>query len=403
MRAPALWLACMMALGAIQEARAANCVVNAPVTTQCVLGNGDSAQVTATGSIAISATTGNTSHAIHSNAGNTQLAMGGITIDGPITTVGVGTNNGYIVNLVKGTAPSSTLPGGITLNASAVGSSRGFYINDFNVGGITIGAMGSLQSGSLAIHVVDGSVISGDVVNNGTIRSNGWTVHLGDGGVATRVTGALTNTGVIYGPGYAIWTESHIANGATNTGAGRIVGNIHMPVVDFQNSGAWFNKSNSDFTDFSTIGAPTVSQVRDFTQDASATLGIAVAGDISGGATAGTHFSQVLANGDATVAGAIAVDVKNDFKTGAACTAVIPGVIVATGTLTANPITVSDNSPDYAFTAVANGNAIDLRVTKSGCGAPPGGAASIPTLGEWSRLLLALLLLGIAGRSLRRR
>ena len=377
----------LAAFGVAQQSHAASCTVSTAVSTPCVLSvNGDSATVTSTGVIAITAITGDTSHAIHFNQGDTQRNLGGITIDGTITTVGTGVNNGYIVNLVKTSTPLSTLPGGITLNGSATGISRGFYINDFNVSGISIGAQGVLSTGSLAIHVVDSSVISGDVVNQGTIRSTGGTIYLGDATIVPRVTGALTNSGVVYGPIYAISTASQITGGATNTSTGRIIGEIAMPNVDFQNSGQWINKDQSDFDNPGAVGVPTVSAVRNFTQAASATLGIAVAGDVTGGgAVAGTNFSRVTANGDAVVSGALQVDVKSDFlaNDSPTCT-VIPGIVVATGTLAGNFSSVSGNSPDYTFESVVNGNAIDLRachtpalaLTYSGNGSDAGTAPS---------------------------
>ena len=54
-------------------------------------------------------------------------------------------------------------------------------------------------SPSMAIHVVDGSYIDGDVINRGVVSSSGGTIFLGDTAVNPRVTGTVQNYGTIFG------------------------------------------------------------------------------------------------------------------------------------------------------------------------------------------------------------
>jgi hypothetical protein len=201
----------------------ASTTVSTATTSAVTLSStGDSATVTSTGSITYGGpSAGAFSGGINSTP-SSEIVFGGITIDGTVTTSGAAAP---VINLTKTSTPLAVIDNGIVINGTTTSQDhRGIYINDFRVDGIQIGSAGSLTASSLAIHVVDGSYIDGDVINRGVVSSSGGTIFLGDTAVNPRVTGTVQNYGTIFGSTYAVVAQGTVTGGVKNESTGKIVG-----------------------------------------------------------------------------------------------------------------------------------------------------------------------------------
>lgn len=125
---------------------------------------------------------------------------------------------------------------------------------------------------------------------------------------------------------------------------------------DLANSGEIVLKSGVDLDNIGNTGAATASSLGgNFTQTASGVLTIAANG------YAGGDYSTLSVSGTASVAGTLHVDVQS----GLTSSGTLASVITSSG-LTNRISSVTDNSLQYAFTAVSNGNNVDLAVTDTG-------------------------------------
>lgn len=330
----------------------------------CALANGDSVTVTETGSISVV----NPQYGgIFMNGAN--FVLNGITVNGTVAvTGGTGGANGYgiFVNESLSHPANGVVNNGITVNGLVSTEKRTIYLNDITVnGGITVGASGHVvSSGTIAINIVDRSVINGGITNLGVISAgSGQGITMSS---TIVVNDGIQNYGTIFGGGgtgsYAIGGNATVNGGIVNNAGADIIGRISSNTSDFTNNGTFINKLSSSMTSPDSVGTPAFSTVRSFTQGAGGLLRIVA----SGKTTPGTDYSSVFAaNGNAVVGGGIHVDVRNTFS--ANTNDRLASVISASGQTTNNISSVTDNSLRYAFTAVMNGtSAIDLVVTDFG-------------------------------------
>ncbi|MBK9161015.1 MAG: autotransporter domain-containing protein [Nitrosomonadales bacterium] len=254
------------------------------VTSQCLLGAGESLTVANTGSIsanpAVAVNGGNTATSIGNsgtlsgatwgidiyassslgsitnNAGGS-IAGGnfGIHIDTHSSVTGGITNSGTISGAAGGGigvfsslgAPLSSITGGITNNAGGAisGASYGIGLNNASLSGgivnsgtitgwaairlanggsvdsITNNAGGTIAGGPNGIRIYTNGMVTGGIINSGTIHGNTDGIRIFNSG---SITGGITNSGTISGVyGFSLSTGGSIDN-ITNNNGGTITG-----------------------------------------------------------------------------------------------------------------------------------------------------------------------------------
>jgi outer membrane autotransporter protein len=331
----------------------------------CNLVAGDT--LTVNGSIAPTSTTANAVNAVGINS------IGSITNNGTISsfngTVGINLNNttlnGSITNAAGGVIASTTPAQGtgILIFGSTVGS---------------INNSGTISGGLYGIFILPDIIFS--PTNSSSIISN----------VASNVTGGITNSGTISGGAFAIDVDPSVFLPIDIIGtASQINGDVNADSADvtvkagatFANTNAFevrrftventatFNMgdgqspsgflsdgitvSNGFFNNGSVVIADGVTApiFGDYTQAAGAVLEIGA----SSAASHGTLFINGIANLTAGTGIRVNVAGVNTLTNGDTLAGVIQSSV-----LNASTFTVTDNSALFDFTALINGNAVDL-------------------------------------------
>lgn len=328
------------------------------------------------------------------------------TVDGSITNSGLiegvdssdgrgiymdssATLTGNIINQAGGTIvggldgikvyDSSHLLGGITNSGLIHGlSGAGVFVDSGSTlaGGILNEATGTIEGGVTGVQVNTDSTVSGSIVNHGLISGGTHSLLLEN----TSDPFTVTNTGTLQGAA-EIGLNTLDLDGATGrvigsiSGAGGTVningtfsseGTIDVGTVNVATGGV-FNMNHDvgaavgGFNNAGLVYVPAAVSARNVTGDYNQAAG----GVVRIGLVDGTsNYGKLAVSGNVTLASGTTVDVKVVGTPQILSGAVIPGVIVAGGTLTATPadITVTDDSVFYDFTAstTRDAKALDL-------------------------------------------
>lgn len=268
-------------------------------------------------------------------------------------------NSGTIINhdQVYGLhLANSTVVGGITNSGYVSGQVFGVMVTNLSrVGGI-------VNSGTISGENYNGltiksrSVITGGINNTGLIQGSSNGVSITD---ATAIRGGLTNSGTISGGSYSIFssltalTDINIA-GTTS----RLDGDVYAPYTDVHVlSDAEFGITDDfEVQSFQNAGTlyvapsltPTITS--DYTQTGTLQIGV----------SSGSSYGQIAVTGTATLPDNAAIDVNV-----VGIPSLTPGAVMA-DILTAGSLTsdgtynVTATSILYSFSAVKDGNTVDL-------------------------------------------
>ena len=179
----------------IENAHATAQTVTTSITGPVTLNNGDSLQVSASGTIS-----GGTSGVLA-----TSVTTSFINNAGTIS----GINNGIYLR-------QSTLSGGITNSGSISGNEFGIYLRQSTLsGGIT--NSGSISSGGSAGIYLSSSTLSGGIINSGSISGNNAGIYLNQ----STLSGGITNSGSISSGTFdgIYLSSSTLSDGITNSGS----------------------------------------------------------------------------------------------------------------------------------------------------------------------------------------
>ena len=210
---------------------AAAIVINSPQVVSQLLGNGDSLDITPTGSITVPADNGvqplsaGVTTSYINNDGQIDAGFDGVsiysasTVDGDISNSGTISGGGWGVSIWDG----STVTGDITNSGGiAAGSWNGISVTSSSdvQGSIRNEAGGQIDAGGNGISAWLGSSVGQDIVNDGTI---GATANVGGAGIelfsGSQVGGNIVNNGEIHADGHGINVDSSaVGGGVTNTG-----------------------------------------------------------------------------------------------------------------------------------------------------------------------------------------
>ena len=210
---------------------AAAIVINSPQVVSQFLGNGDSLDITPTGSITVPADNGvqplsaGVTTSYINNEGQIDAGFDGVsiysasTVDGDISNSGNISGGGWGVSIWGG----STVTGDITNSGGiAAGSWNGISVTSSSEvqGSIRNQAGGQIDAGGNGISAWLGSSVGQDIVNDGTIGS---TANVGGAGIelfsGSQVGGNVVNNGEIHADGHGINIDSSaVGGGVTNTG-----------------------------------------------------------------------------------------------------------------------------------------------------------------------------------------
>jgi hypothetical protein len=210
---------------------AAGIVINSPQVVSQLLDNGDSLDITPTGSITVPADngvqplSGGVTTSYINNEGQIDAGFDGVsiysasTVDGDISNSGTISGGGWGVSIWDG----STVTGDITNSGGiAAGSWNGISLSSSGQvqGSIRNEVGGQIDAGGNGISAWLGSNIQQDIVNDGTIGSAG---NVGGAGIelfsGSSVDGSIVNNGQIHADGHGINIDySAVGGGVTNTG-----------------------------------------------------------------------------------------------------------------------------------------------------------------------------------------
>ena len=330
--------------------------------------------------------------------GTRGVQFGGATTTMARTTIASITNDGTI-NATSGNGlalfSGASVAHGLTNSGTISGGPNGISISLSTVsGGIVNGGLIEAAAGH-AIALIQ-ATISGAIVNSGTIKSLG-TEHAGLNIGFANILTSVTNSGTIQGAnmGVQISTNSVLAsltNSGTISGAtaiDRSGGGVSAPalVIDGNNAAKFIGAV--DFPDSPvTLASGAVYTMQGgeiftlngtssgFAVASNATLGVAAGGTgtITGvytqdaSATFRTHansttFGKLLISGSTTLPASAKFEVMTvDAATcdGITASITLAGVISATSLTAPSFATVTDHCDGINFTAVKNGNAVDL-------------------------------------------
>lgn len=307
----------------------------------------------------------------------------GIFMDSSATLTGniINQAGGTIVGGVDGITvyDSSHLLGGITNSGLIHGiSGVGVFIDSGStvVGSIVNEASGTIEGGLSGVRVSTDSTFTGGIVNHGLISggthslllentSGAFTVTntgtlqgaaeiglntLDLNGTAGRVIGSISGTGGTVNINGTFTSEGAIDVGTVNVATGGVFNMNH----DVGAAAGGFNNAGLVYVP-AAVSAKNVTG--DYTQ---AAAGVYRIGLVDGA----SNYGKLAVSGNVNLTSGATVDVKIVGAPQIASGAVIPGVIVAGGTLTATPadITVTDDSVFYDFTAstTRDAKALDL-------------------------------------------
>ena len=303
----------------------------------------------------------------------------GILLDHSTITAGV-TNSGLIhaVGSDNGASgihisTSATIAGGIHNSSTGritaeADDARGINIDGsgaFLSGGIvnagTISATSSI-GGAAGILIANGGVLANGITNSGLITGN-YGIFSGINGA--NLSGGITNLsgGRIFGTsGYAaaLFQSSPLV---INNQAGATISGVIQSfgqVVDLNNAGLWILPENPASANEYIASNLTGSFAN------TGTLRIGAYGTGAG------EYSQIAVDGNATLGGALFVDVKtgSPLESGDS----LDDVITATGGITGSFASINDNSTLFNFTGVYNANDFDLMLAPA---AATGGTSTL--------------------------
>ncbi|MEW6329981.1 MAG: autotransporter domain-containing protein [Pseudomonadota bacterium] len=350
----------------------------------------------------------------------------------PSSVTGSISNSGTIAGGENGICLSNSTAGGIVNSGNITGWNGAVLISNSSVGSITNDVGGTISSsGQTGLRLQNGSTVSGDITNNGTIAGANTGLFISD---SSSVTGNVVNSGTINGGSYAIYVSSSstvggIANTGTINGAVELggttlnlngaAGSISGPVTggagSVVNVNGTFTTADTFAVDtFSIAGTGRLNMGHDITPDTSfnnaGTLAVAAAttvtitgdytqtstGTFQTGVTDDTNYGKLVVTGTATLpTGAmIYVNVADpDF----AFTATSLSDVISAGTLVSDgTFAVDDNSALFDFTASKNGNAVDLALASPGAGGSTVLVNAVNSTGNTSGLGAATVLDGLA-------
>ena len=310
-------------------------------------------------------------------------------------------NSGNIFggNAGAGISLSNTNVGSISNSGNIFGgnSGSGISLSNTNVGSITNNAGGSISVGYVGINLSN-STISGSITNHagGTISGDATGIYLSNSSV-----GSLINSGTISGANYAVFLESNSTLPTidiTGNNTARFIGDVRAFTTDVNvKSGATFTNDNafsvlsftiehggtfnmgtgtSLHTSGSSAMANGVETGAGFTNHGTLNVADGVTAHITGdysqaldgmfqtSVSSTTSYGKLVVSGTATLAAGTGINVNVASVNTLAAGNILSGVISA-GTLSASTFNVSEfgGSGLFNFSAVVNGNAVDLLTT----------------------------------------
>jgi uncharacterized protein with beta-barrel porin domain len=317
---------------------------------------------------------------------NLGVVLGGIINNGTISTYGEALDidddarveNGIVNN---GTMTSSNevaieidettvINGGITNNSGAIIKSTSTDAIEVLGDAILNGGIlnyGTIQGDADGIFMEDnGSQINGGITNYGTIKGGDDALDFND---SATFSGDIKNYGTIIGDDKSIdFGSSVVTSGAIyNYEGGKIIGILAASpsgTINFTNSGLLVLKDSVTLGNEKNSGTIDTSELKgNYIQTSTGEMNLA----IDSNTTAGTTYSNFDITGDATFSANanISLDIKNsgnNLNNGD----VFQDVVTTTGTLTTSSFNITDNSLEWKFTAVNDGNNIDLTATSTG-------------------------------------
>ena len=251
---------------------------------------------------------------ITNQAGGSIGGSGGIGIyqsqvfDG-INNAGTITGSGYGVNV-----SNSTITGEIINTGRIEGiNNSGISLNDLTLlaGGITNQASGTITGGQYGIYVggTGGTIITGGITNSGLIRGGTNSIYIDPTSSVDRIVIAGSTasfSGDVFAPGVNVT----VAGGSTYT----------MDSTVFSISGATFANEGTLIAPASSVARPTIV----------GNLALQSGGTFSPTVASQTNYSQVTVTGNATIAGALAVNAASVASGALTAGSTLAGVISAT-------------------------------------------------------------------------
>ncbi|BCM24288.1 autotransporter domain-containing protein [Methyloradius palustris] len=316
------------------------------------------------------------------------------TISGNITNNAGGLISGgsagiYLIN--------GSVSGSITNSGNIFGgnSGSGISLSHISVGSITNNAGGSISGGYVGINLSN-TTISGSITNHaGGLISGGVTgIYLSNSSV-----GSLINSGTISGGNYAVYLESNSTLPTidiTGNNTARFIGDVKAWTTDVNvKAGATFTNDNAfsvlSFTiehgGIFNMGAGTstsgmangVETGSGFTNAGRLNVAEGVTATITGdysqtaagifqtAASSDTSYGKLVVSGTATLAAGTGINV-NVASVNTLANGNILSSVISAGTLSASTFSITDNSALFDFSAVLNGNAVDLLTNKAAAG-----------------------------------
>jgi outer membrane autotransporter protein len=321
----------------------------------------------------------NSGHITADALGETSAYAYGVIIGGAVSSGATVTNGGSISVSAEATKYGLVSAEGIDVSSGGVAGS----ISNSNTGTITVTAVNAdSRSSATAYGVRVSGNISGSLTNSGKISATasaanpsaayayGVRADALDGVLTNTSTGAITGTASQANQGYSIWAGSGAGN-VVNSGA--LIGNLNLRgSISLSNSGL--------------VALPTGSNAivgGSYEQTDTGTLAVGVKGSSSG------EYASLNVMGNVTLPTVTKLAVKVDTSNTLANNDAILGVLAAGGTMTpGSTFTVTDNSPEFNFTAAYNGtlNGVDLTAVSSGFSSLAGAVGGTPMTGTAAAL-----------------
>lgn len=318
-------------------------------------------------------------------AGTWAGTVSGIAVAGKVTRI---VNSGLIE---AGTTPgASSVSGAFAIQVSSTGTITDGITNsglltasgvDIFNGGIGIEAGGSVGGGitnsgtvggMLAVSMIDGGTIGGGITNTGTIGGAFAGIVMTNG---ATISGALGNSGVIAGTlaGVIAFYGSTISGGITNSGT--IAGTVAAILIDETSvvpvirnlaggliDGAILSGNGAtQVTNAGTIAMPagTTSTIAgNYVQEATGMLRTRVADDVT--------YGKLSVSGTVVLPSNARIDVDVTTPAHAFTVSELPDVIAAGTLVSDGTFAVTDNSALFDFSAVKDGNTVDLLIAAAG-------------------------------------
>jgi len=282
-------------------------------------------------------------------------------------------NTGTIIGGIYLQADSS----GFTNTGIVDGSQHGFDFEGGELG--SVNNAGTIASDEAAVRIASGN-ITGGVVNNGTIAGGNYGIHL----ISSAIAGGLTTSGTISGAEFSIQADDassidSITIIGNNTA--KFVGTVDSALTPTQvasdavytmDDGQLFIVSNFTNNGVLVFGAGSTGTVDgNYTQSADATFRTHITND--------TTYGKLVVTGTATLPSNAKIDVDVSdphfrFTTRRMEDIISAGTLVSDGTFA-----LTDNSFLFDFSAVLDGNTVDLALEAN---APTGVETTVNSLGN---------------------